>query len=197
MSEADTQPVDTATEAQATPAVEAAVAQDTTSSLDALLSEFDSETKPQPAPQPVAPAAGQPNDQVTARLAALENRLLAEKNTKDFASALNKVKGDFDIPEWAVRGWLNEQAEKNPRVNDIWNNRELDPRKAEKLLAGLHNEFQKVAPKLKGPDPIATADRAAVAAAVKGTSTKAPDAPAPDYGKMSAAEFEAEKAKYL
>src|SRR6185369_16282041 len=115
------------------------------------------------------------------------------------ADAIKGVKGDFaDIPDFAVRGWLSHVAEQNPKVNEIWQNRLNNPGAAKKLIASLKNDFAKEgAKKLKGVDAVATADREAVAAAVKGTSTKAPEEKPPNYGDMNDAEFRREVAKYI
>lgn len=193
MSEADTQHVATTPEPVATPAAEVQSAQQNTSSLDELLSEYNTATTPQPAPQVAAPATPAPEwfTQAKSEIDAWRTQVAQERETKDFAGAIKEVKGDLDVPDFAVRGWLSEIAEQNPKINEIWNNRQNDPKAAKKLLASLKNDFLKQGSKIKGVDPQATADREAVAAAVRGTSTKAPEPAAPKYGDMSDAEFNA------
>lgn len=195
MSEDNTQPVATEAEPAVPSAAEAASAQNDTSSLDALLSEFnEGTTKTKPAPQVAAP--DNKADVLQQRLDAIERRLAAEQETKDFGGAIKEVKGDFQVPDYAIRGWLSSEAEADPRINKVWEQRHQNPAAAKKLLTGLKSKFAAEQAKQKTPDAEVTSDKLAVAAAVRGTSTKAPETPSPNYGAMDDKQFAAEKAKY-
>lgn len=196
MSEANTQPVATSADPAVSSAAEAPSAQiNPTSDLDALLSDFDIQTKPQPATSTVAKPEESEVVQLRKTVEAFVSRETAKQNKADLTDAIKEVRGSHSIPDYAVRGWLSEMAETDPRINSIWEQREQNPAAAKKLIAGLRSKFDAAQAGSKGPDADATSDKLAVAAAVRGTSQKAPEPSQPNYGKMTAAEFEAEKAK--
>lgn len=183
------------TEAAAPPAAEASSAQDNTSSLEALLGEYDAAVTPPPAPAAAATQPPPPEwQQVKSEIDAFRAERAAERERNDYANVIKEVKGDLDVPDYVVRGWLSHTADQNPRASEIWNNRDRNPQAAKKLIASLKSDFQKE--NRKSVDPAATADTAAVAAALKGTSTKAPEEKAPDYGAMDNASFQKELAKF-
>jgi hypothetical protein len=197
MSEADTQPVAPATEPAVSPAAEVASAQNPTSDLDALLSDFEAQTKPQPAPQPVATPEKDPEwRQAKMEIDAWRRERAIEKEKSDLANVIKEIKGEQSIPDYAIRGWLSTVAESDPRINNVWEQRQSNPAAAKKLIASLKAQFVAEQAKNKGPDPEATSDKMAVAAAVRGNSTKAPETPAPKYGTMNEAQFRAELSKF-
>jgi hypothetical protein len=120
----------------------------------------------------------------------------AAKERDDLTKVIRDLKGDAHVPDWAVRGWLSTVAEQNPAINDIWNNRESNPSAAKKLVASLKKSWDAEQAKNKPVDAEATTDKLAVAAAVRGTSSKSPEEPKKNYGGMNNAEFRQELSKY-
>ncbi len=196
MSEDNTQPVADATEPAVSPAAEGASAQNITPDLDSLLSEFDSQVKPQPAPQAAATPSQPEILQLKAEVDALKRERLAEKERSDLVGVIKELRGDAPIPDYAIRGWLSTVAENDPRINKIWEQRDSNPQAAKKLIAGLKAQFAAEQAKNMPVDAEATSDKMAVAAAVRGTSTKAPEEKQPDYGSMDNSEFQKILAKF-
>lgn len=193
MSEENTQPVVTEPNVPAQPGTEAPIAR-TDDDLDALLKEFDTETKsPEPAkPATAAPAAIDPavaNETVLSEAKFIRQ----ERFQKDMDETIKKVRGDlpeelFDGP--LVQAWIDSQATKDPRLAQAWANRNADPKKFGQVVTELGKRFSKYG---KLPDKQATEDREAVTAAVRGASTRAPEGKAPNYAGMTNADFAAEK----
>lgn len=193
MSEENTQTVVDETNVAAVPATEATSAR-TDDDLDTLLKEFDTETKsPEPAqPATAAPAAIDPavaNETVLSEAKFIRQ----ERFQKDMDETIKKVRGD--LPEELfdgslVQAWIDSQATKDPRLAQAWANRHADPKKFGQVVTELGKRFSKYG---KLPDKQATEDREAVTAAVRGASTRAPEGKAPDFSRLTPAEFQAEK----
>jgi hypothetical protein len=196
MTEANPQPAATTTNAE--PAAPAADNGAQTSDLDTLLSSYDEQVARQPAPQPAIQPNG--NTEIAAALQEIktfrQERAL-DRDNADTTKAVKDIKGELDVPDYAVRGWLLDRAETDRAIGQIWAERDRNPRAANKLVAALKTEFAKQhAAESKKPDPEATADRIAVTAAVRGASTnQAPPDKAPAYGKMNDSEWRAELQK--
>ena len=194
MTDATTQPAAQTTEAPAQPAVEATGAQPVqTADLDTILAEFDHGTKSAPAPEP-KPAADVPPD-VVKRLAEVETKL-AEKDFKEaITPVLERIRGDIPkevLGNDEIQDLIDGRARRDPRLQQAWINRAQNPGAWNKIEKALGQELSKKFSKL--PDPEATEVREAVTAAVRGASTKAPAEKAPNYGAMTDAEFQREKA---
>jgi hypothetical protein len=99
------------------------------------------------------------------------------------------------VSEEFVQRWLISEAQTNPQLRDAFDKRYASPenqRRAEKLIKQSMQNL--VTSARREPDPDATADRNAVAAAVRGASTnKIQERPAPRYGDMTDGDFAAEK----
>ena len=193
MTDSNTQAVAPEAEAVAAPPAEATSAQDTTQSMDELLREFETTTaKPQPAPEAVKPAAVDPVADVRRELAEL-------KVQKQLDAVLTRIRGD--VPEDVLSNeelldLLDGKAKRDPRIRDAFQRyiEKSDTTSWSKLEKALKAEIgKKFQPRT---DANATADRDAVAAAVRGTSTKAPDEKQPAYGAMSNSDFQKELAKH-
>lgn len=195
MTEDNTQPVIDETEAQVQPAAEAPDARNEPSDdLDSFLSEFENQTKPQP--QQTQP----PSDDLASQVAELrreldqQRQLSVKQSNKDaLAEAIKDVRGDLDLPDFAVKGFIYDKAEELPKLNEIFENRSNDPAAWKKAKARLRAELAKEHAKV--PDRNATEDKEAVTAAMRGTTTRAPEEKAPHYGAMNDAELRAEMAK--
>lgn len=186
MTEETTQAVVDPTQAVAEPTAAEGNAQG--NDLASFLTEYENGTKPQTQPVQQQPAQD-PNREVLAEIQAFRQERAQEKHNKDYASAIKAVKGDFDVPDYVVRGWIDDKAENNAAIRDIWINRDKNPAALNRLLTGMKKEFAGTQKKM--PDPEATADRAAVAAAVRGASTRAPEQKPVNLGSMNNAEFNA------
>ena len=123
------------------------------------------------------------SDEVLQRLQALESAEFA----KDIDDLTSRVGGETDLPSYAVRGFIDEQSDKDPRIKDIFANRKSDPATYNKMVAGLQRKF---ADENKTRiDPAATSTDAAVAASLQGSQKTAPETPPPDLTGLSNNEF--------
>lgn len=166
--------------------------------LDTLLNEFDEGTKPAPAAtQPERkPEAASETKEASADILAAASEIRQERFQRDMTATIKDVRGDLPSDLYDddfMQAWIDTQAKKDPRLANAWVNRNNNAQQFARVKAALGKEFAKRYGKL--PDRQATEDREAVTAAVRGASTKAPEGKAPDYSKMTDAEFASEKAK--
>lgn len=197
--EQTTQAVVDETKAPALPGAEATSAR-TDDDLDSLLAQFD-EGKPAPS-EPAKPATAAPaaDDQKVANETVLNEAkfIRQQRFQQDMQATIKDVRGDLPSDLYDddfVQAWIDARATKDPRLANAWVNRDADPKKFGQVKAALGKEFAKKYGRL--PDRQATEDREAVTAAVRGASTKAPEGKAPDYSKMTDAQFAAEKARVM
>lgn len=193
--EVNTQAAVTTTETPATPAVEGTNAQAPAADLESILAEFDQGTKAAPQPAPQQPAQAVPPDALK-RIELLE-KTLAEKDSQDaLKPVIEAIRGELPkdvLSNEEVLDLIDGRAKRDPRIQRAWMDRANNPGAWSKIQKGLAKELSKKFSKL--PDPNATEDREAVTAAVRGASGKAPEEKAPNYGAMTQAEFNAEKAR--
>lgn len=188
--DATTQAVVDETKGAASPAPAVQDARD--DDLDTALKSFDDATKsksPTP-PAPTADVAKTDTDDVIRRVSELEKALADREFQADIVPVIKTVRGDvppevYDDDD--VRDWIDRQARNDPRLQQAWLNRKADPQGFSRVVKGLERKLAQKFEKL--PDKAATEDVAAVTAAMRGTSTKAPPEKAPEYGKMSNNEF--------
>lgn len=203
MSEAETtQPVVQTTEAPAVQGAEVTVdARNDGDDLDTLLKEFD-----QHEPKPAASSTTKPEPGQEPDLKSLASKVesidgfMREQNAQTFKRDMKQtvadVRGDLDpniFDEPLVQAWIDVQAQNDPRLAQAWVNRHAEPKKFEAVKAALGKNFAKKFSKM--PDKQVTEDREIVAAAVRGASTRAPEAKAPNYAALSDNDFQAEKDK--
>jgi hypothetical protein len=101
-----------------------------------------------------------------------------------------------DHKEYAKR-WLLAEAQLNPQLLEAWQHRRDSPehqRHAVSTLKRAFKQMQKSAARM--PDPEATEDRAAVTAAVRGSSRSPQPERAPDYSRMTQNELDREWEKH-
>ncbi len=154
------------------------------SDIDALLAQFDQETqKPEISPPEPKPAK---QDAEPDWAQALKQRLLQE----DILKVTAEVFADLDVPDWIQASWLDKVAREKPALQRAFLNRYNEPSAWNKIVKSLKPEAQKEFAKARKVDQEATADKEAVAAAVRGASTKVAAEPAPDFSKMSDAELQ-------
>lgn len=191
MSEAKQAVVDD-TKAPAAPVVAVDNARDDVDPLDQLLSEYDQGTRktdtvtpPEPKQTPIPDDLMQEFRLLKAEVAEVRG----EKNEKAVADTVKAIRGD--VPEELyddemIGAWLDVQARKDARLITAFNQRAQNPKQWAKVQVELSKALAKKAG--RQVDRGATEDREAVAAAVRGASTKAsPDRPA-NYGHMPASE---------
>jgi len=146
--------------------------------LEELLKEFDerraSATKQEQFRTTSEPSGDESKIDVAA-LAALERRI-AEQEARDRQRELdnlyNRLADGLEATPLRVEGFLNALARRNPQLNDIWNNRMVNPREWERAEAAIRKEMLKEFG--KKVDKQATESREAVASAVRSASTAAP-----------------------
>lgn len=195
MSEDNQQAVVDETNGAAQPAPEGTNARDG-DELDNILKEFEERPAASTTAQPEKPAASPQNEvqNASAEVLAARDEIRSERFNRDMNVTIGKVRGDLPSDLYdddIVRSWINAQADKDPRLAQAWANRDKNPQKFEQVVNALGRDFAKRYGKV--PDKGATEDREAVTAAVRGASTSAPPAKAPNYATMTPGEFQAEK----
>lgn len=178
--------------------------------LDAVLQQFVDATgstkkdadPPTAAKQPSATKSEQTPDSIGALRESVEylqsREITREKEEQtrrfndDMGVVLKKVRGEMNsdfFDDDFVHAWIDSQATKNPNLAQAWVNRGRDPKGFQRVVDSLQGAFQKKYGKL--PDPNLTEDRDAVTAAVRGASTKTPEAKEPAIGSMTDNEYRA------
>ena len=163
--------------------------------LDALLAEYDQGTqRTAPAATTQTTTTTQPDQgALVQRVQAVETGLQEwrqDQTKRAVSETIQEVRGDIPadfMDDDMVEGWLDAQARKDPRLAQAFLQRETNPRQWNKVKAALGKQLNDRFKKL--PDRQATDDREAVAAAVRGASTKVSAEPAPKFGSQSNAEF--------
>jgi len=164
--------------------------------LDSLLKEFDTETKPAAGSKPEPKPGADDLQAATAEVFQARDEIRNARYRQDMDKTVADIRGDLD-PEFAdndfVEAWLDAQARKDQRLAQAWVNRNANPKQFDKVKAELGRALKAKFSKL--PDRQATDDRAAVTAAVRGASNRAPENKAPDFSKLSDNDFQKEKDK--
>ena len=192
---------------------------DKNADIDALLSEFTSANKPNADPAAVPPQS--PNthwDKANAvtmdkwlelAMESDKNKLIleaflrnhqqqadAQQERADFEEVLSEANDYLEglpVAEDFAKRWLLAEVQLNPMLKEAWEYRRASPEHqahAVKVIRRMFKDMRRSAEHT--PDPVATEDRAAVTAAVRGASQMAPPAKAPNYSKMSSNELNAE-----
>lgn len=192
----DTQAVVDEAKTSAKPDVKADNAQDKGGDdLDTLLDQFKQE-QPEPEAKPKTEPEQKLDTGAVKRLETLEKTLAEERFQRSIQPVLKRVRGDIPaevLGDDEILDLLDGRAKRDPRLQQAWLNRDKNPAAWSKIEQNLGRELSKKFSKL--PDQGATDDREAVAAAVRGASTKAPEGKPPDFSKMSDNQFQAEKEK--
>lgn len=192
----DTQAVVDKTDAPAKPGAEVDSAQDKGSDdLDTLLNQFEQE-QPKPEAKPKTEPEQKLDTAAIRRLETLEKSLAEDRFQKSIKPVIERVRGDIPaevLGDDEILDLLDGKAKRDPRLQQAWLNRDKNPSAWAKIEQNLGKELSKKFSKL--PDQDATEDRNAVAVAVRGASTKAPEGKPPNFSKMSDNEFQAEKEK--
>lgn len=156
--------------------------------LDALLAEFDQQAKK---PDTVSPPAPAPQPQTEVRAPDPDIAYIRQRfDRQDMVETINRVRGDLDpevFDDDIVEGWLNAKAMKDHRLSVAYMQRASNPQAWAKVQAQLGKEFAKKGSRLV--DREATDDRAAVAASMRGASSRAPEERPVDTSGMSNSEY--------
>ncbi len=124
---------------------------------------------------------------------------LREQEKTDFSQVLGVANSRLHdmkhLPEDYAKRWLFSEYNIDSELQQAWDDRYESPEKTEharKVVERALRRMEKEAKRVPTPeDLLATADRAAVAEAVRGASHRAPEPKAPSYGRMSDGEFAA------
>jgi hypothetical protein len=171
---------------------------DTNDDLETALNEYDAanEGSSNGQTQTTTPAGTETAEQRLARLEKQEadrQRSEAERVYKaDLASAVASIRGEFTADEVAdetIEAWLEGRARNDPRVAQAWMKRGNDTAKYKRVLNALQNEFAQKHARLRNVDRDTTETTVVVADAVRRASNKAPEGKAPDFTKLSDAEY--------
>lgn len=143
--------------------------------LDSLLSDFD-----RPDQTGTEPATVTKDDLKEVVSYVKEDRQTREleRTNADIDSACKTVfeglSGEAKLPEGAVRGLLIDKADRDPRFQRAFLERNSNPSGWNKILSATAKEFSReYAPKV---DQDLSDDKEAIASAVRSASTKAPEA---------------------
>lgn len=184
----DKQTVD-GTDDQATPETGENGAQD---GLEQALAEFDSGIQEDSSGETQSEQKTDPDlSTIAKKLEDWEKREAQQSFRQDMDATVSAVRGGIDssfMEDWEIESWVDGMARNDPRISTAWAQRHANPKKWQAVQKELGNKLQKKFADL--PDRNATEDREAVAAAVRGQSTRTPDSePEPDFKGKSNADF--------
>jgi hypothetical protein len=185
--EPNQQPVADNTNASAQPDAAAPSAPDQGDDLDKLIAEFDNRNNGQSPPS--TPEPKQQSNALEERLQRIEQDHWRRNAASEEKRVVDQLISDNPgLSRRVVTGWINQFAREEPALMTAFQNREQDPRTWDRWQKAIGKEFAKEVASSR-IDKAATEDREAVTAAVRGASTKAPEAKPVNYGNMSNAEF--------
>ena len=195
--ELNTQAATETTDTGATPPAEATGAPDKKDDLEALLEQYRKETgsteqtqTSKPDEKPVA------LDVLQSKVATLEAEITSQRQRGELAELAQGARAAGGIPDSIddemIVGLADGMARKDPALARAWTASANDPKARATLIKKVGEALGSKFAKARGVDEQATADREAVAASVRGSSTKAPEGRAPDYAKLSDNEFRKE-----
>lgn len=155
--------------------------------LDDVLSEIDKEfDKDLQVPET---QKDEDNSELT-ELRSTVDHLMSQTTNQDIDKAVEEISSSIEanVPKSALRGMLNDMAVTDPRLRKAFENRHSDSATWNKVLKAASKKIQKEFSGL--PDKGLTDDRDAVSAAIQGASKTIVDDEAPNFKKMTDAEFE-------
>lgn len=122
----------------------------------------------------------------------------AQETEQAVTKAVETIKGNETLasqPDWVIEGALHAQANKDPRIQRAFQNRQKDPEGWNKVLRGVGDKL--AADMKEKPDEKLTEDRDAARAAVSGQKSSESNDAKPDpkeLNSLSDEEFERKKA---
>lgn len=106
-------------------------------SLTDLLDEWDSDGK--------KPASSKSGNDVADRLSALERRLANDAYKSEISTVVETLKGDLDVDDFVVEAWINKQASEDPRLQELYEARDENPKKWKDAVKALQPDFEEYA----------------------------------------------------
>ena len=164
--------------------------------LDTLLSQWD-ESAGQDSKESTESASGDATDsdeakEILADLKREREELWRERTNKEINEIVSNLKEDLPtpLPDRFLKGELYRLADEDPRFMNAFQNRRTNPDRWNKTVKALKKE---IAQELQGVDQSTTADREAVASAVRSASKTPPaekELTEDDINNMSDSDFE-------
>ncbi len=187
MTTENTQAVVDEPKAVAEPTVEGNDARKEGDDLDTLLAQYQQETaKPEPVSPPAQAATTTETPKSDPMVSQLMNRLMQE----DIDKVTGKIAKELNLPEKLTLDLVDGLAKRNKAIADAFVERfNGNPQKWNKLEPAIIKQIAKELEPIRAVDTQTTADVAAVAAAVRGSSTKPQAEPPPNLGRMNNAEL--------
>lgn len=158
--------------------------------FEADLAEFDQGTKEASKTEQQKPADTKPQPMADDEIARISTRVrLQMEAERDEEQLYDDVLGDMKgkIDRKFAKGFVAEAVKEDERLLKVFVNRRDNPDLYKRMVGKLHGEFTK--PFRAQPDADATADRVAVAHAVRGHQGQAPESKAPDFSRMTDNEY--------
>jgi hypothetical protein len=158
-------------------------------SLTDLLDEWDAKGE--------KPPAGNTDVDVDVRkeIAELREYIAADVDKKAKDDLVSELRGELDVDDFVVEGWIAKQAEDDPRLEDVYDGREKNPARWREVVKSLKPTFEEFVKTRLSPASNERGVGAAVRAAKDSRSGAGLDVDDVDYGSLSDSEFAAEKAK--
>lgn len=121
-----------------------------------------------------------------------------QQSQADFKMILDMAEGELEglpVPDDFAKRYLVAEYQLNPELKDAWDHRRDSREHDQRASHLLRKEFKKMREAARRiPDQQATEDRAAVTAAVRGSSRYAPELPPPpNFRRMTDSQFAQEK----
>jgi hypothetical protein len=85
------------------------------------------------------------SDDVTARLERLEALATRTSYESDMKSIVATVRGDLDVDDFVVEAWVNRKADSDPRLVQLWNERDSKKSQFQEVIKSLAPECQEFA----------------------------------------------------
>jgi len=163
--------------------------------LEQLLNEYDTpkqETKPEQAtPTQAAP------DPITAEMQRFIERQVKKDNRQalnDAAKNMKQIAG-IDLDDDFFLGQLHVAADKDPRIGDIFNKRDENPKAWNDVVKAIGKDIAKRSKAHGDTDQESTDSWNAVEASVRSSSTSRGEEPPIDWGSLTDREFAEKKAE--
>jgi hypothetical protein len=154
-------------------------------SLSALLAEWEEKDKVDSNAKPEPRGKGETSaDDLAKRLEAIEGALTKTNYQADMKSVVATVKGDLQVDEGFVESWINRKADSDPRLVELWEQRDSRKAQFQEAIKALQPEFKEYVEQLtkqllpqkdEEPEKGRKADRG-LAAAVRSAREAAPGA---------------------
>jgi len=153
--------------------------------LDSILNEYESKTVEQPAVEPQADKRDQFLDMMISDFQE-KDQSKTQSAIADAATAL-KTESGSDLPDYFMKGLLEQKAAEDPRFADAFLKRAQDPNGWDRVVKAFGKQVRHDLDNV--PDKKVTEDREALTAAVRSAQTQQTQS-TPDIGGMSNADFE-------